>query len=388
MREVMYFWLFMLCLIMSTIIAGGLGLLLAGGIGGSLLALRRNFARKEIREKLGIYGSGMEDFWAHCCCSCCSVCQEAREAKFANLPARDYCSGELLVVEAEETVDDLSTDMAMLLQEGQPAAFSSLLFNVSQTSKFLVVVNIMAAFIAIIILIYSNRAQNIVVLLLVFVQPVILMYFMYWRWHQQYTSLDYVIKMFAVGFWFSTFQSIVIETIIQVILVVLFSPFMGASGTDDYDSGDGQIRVAGWMHSLSPLGQYIPFAINASDGEKNNDEGPPPDIFVFMLFQVATAYILAAGTEETMKHFAVRCCQFPTALKSPQAVLVYLFSAALGFATSENIEYVFGVSSATKQSKISAMEQELFVLAIRVLMPVHLICSVLQASSLSTVMPL
>jgi RsiW-degrading membrane proteinase PrsW (M82 family) len=28
---------------------------------------------------------------------------------------------------------------------------------------------------------------------------------------------------------------------------------------------------------------------------------------------------------------------------SPQSVFVYLLTAALGFATSENIEYVFGV---------------------------------------------
>lgn len=33
------------------------------------------------------------------------------------------------------------------------------------------------------------------------------------------------------------------------------------------------------------------------------------------------AFVVAAGVEETMKHFVVRCCRFPTPLKNPQTVL-------------------------------------------------------------------
>ena len=52
--------------------------------------------------------------------------------------------------------------------------------------------------------------------------------------------------------------------------------------------------------------------------------------------------MLSSGVEETTKFCVVRFCQFPKKLKEPNAVLVYLMAAALGFATSENIEYVFG----------------------------------------------
>ena len=52
------------------------------------------------------------------------------------------------------------------------------------------------------------------------------------------------------------------------------------------------------------------------------------------------AYVIAAGVEETMKYFVVRCCTFPQSLKEPQTVLVYLMAAALGFETMENIGIV------------------------------------------------
>lgn len=389
MVAVLYFWLAMLCIIVSTAVAGGLGLILSGVACASILALRRHHTRRDIREKLGIYGSAPEDFMAHCCCSCCSVCQEAREAKLAQLPARDYCSGELLVGETEDPPDDPSTDMALLLLEGQQEPFLSMVKRVSKTSKFLILMNLVAVLLACLALVFSERAQNILVLLLVFVQPIVIMYFMYWRWYQSYSNLDYVVKMFAVGFWFSTFQSIIIETILQVVISILFYPFLSNSAaTDDYvESGGNYIGQASNIYKIVPKSLYLLFLTKASNEEDgdHSEDGPPPPIFFFMLYQAVLAYVLAAGTEETMKHFAVRCCQFPAALKTPQVVLMYLFSAALGFATSENIEYVFGVASATKQSRTSAMEEEIFVLAIRVLMPIHLICSVLQAASLSTV---
>jgi RsiW-degrading membrane proteinase PrsW (M82 family) len=59
-------------------------------------------------------------------------------------------------------------------------------------------------------------------------------------------------------------------------------------------------------------------------------------------------------------------------------------AGALGFATAENIEYVFG----TSQSPIpgtSVFIGEIVVLLIRVLMPIHVICSVIQAANLSKV---
>lgn len=106
-------------------------------------------------------------------------------------------------------------------------------------------------------------------------------------------------------------------------------------------------------------------------------------LVIFVLFLMA--FVVAAGVEETMKHFVVRCCAFPTSLKEPYEVLVYLVAGALGFSTAENIEYVFG----TRASPIpgtSLFVGEILILLVRVLMPVHVICAVLQAINFSKVL--
>ena len=41
-------------------------------------------------------------------------------------------------------------------------------------------------------------------------------------------------------------------------------------------------------------------------------------IVITILSLVIMAYGIAAGVEETMKHFVVRCCQFPQPLKDPR----------------------------------------------------------------------
>ena len=89
-----------------------------------------------------------------------------------------------------------------------------------------------------------------------------------------------------------------------------------------------------------------------SNDLNNNDDdiGIPIEVIQknFILIIIAMlimAYVIAAGVEETMKHFAIRCCRFPYPLQDPHSVRIYLMTAALGFATSENIEYVFGTKT-------------------------------------------
>lgn len=60
-------------------------------------------------------------------------------------------------------------------------------------------------------------------------------------------------------------------------------------------------------------------------------------------------------------------------------------AGALGFATAENIEYVFGTSTSPIPGT-SMFVGELEVLLARVCMPIHVICSVLQAAGLSKVL--
>jgi PrsW family intramembrane metalloprotease len=60
-------------------------------------------------------------------------------------------------------------------------------------------------------------------------------------------------------------------------------------------------------------------------------------------------------------------------------------AGALGFATCENISYVFTQGSAEAVPGASNLIGELTVLLARILMPIHVICSVLQAINLSKV---
>lgn len=101
-------------------------------------------------------------------------------------------------------------------------------------------------------------------------------------------------------------------------------------------------------------------------------------LFLVVVSCLFMAYVVAAGVEETMKHFVVRCCQFPSPLKDPHSILVYLVAAALGFATAENIEYVY--AGAGGGSGLEMLEGELLTLLMRILTPVHVICAVLQAA--------
>ena len=103
----------------------------------------------------------------------------------------------------------------------------------------------------------------------------------------------------------------------------------------------------------------------------------------FLIYNFLNSFVVAAGVEETMKYFVVKCCAFPRELREPDTVLVYLMMAALGFATSENIEFLFEFGF----MELSFFNNSgvLFVLFMRSLMPIHLICSVLQASNLTKV---
>ena len=61
--------------------------------------------------------------------------------------------------------------------------------------------------------------------------------------------------------------------------------------------------------------------------------------------------------------------------KEPHSILVYLLSAALGFATLENISYVMQTEG--------DITDQYYVLLFRWLCPVHLICAVIQSVNLS-----
>jgi len=375
--------------------------------------------RTTIRQLRRIKGTESRDFYAHCCKGRSAIMQEATEAVAARAAKIDFCSGEDLASIAKYTSEN---DLA-----------------ISKTSKLVLWLSAAVGILDIIGIYHSDKPWNVCILALVFLQPAVILYFVYWRSRRQAATLDSVIKMFAVGFWLTTLQAIVLESLLQLIGLLLLAPFGPANlassvifSTDDdndddnennnnssgsgseFESGSGpgssSLRLAVrtlyrltkplesflWSQIQSQSQSKFPTTefnngIHAMGGGDENEEMPASQdeqhallvkyTFFFVVVLFLMAFAMAAGVEETVKHFAVQCCRFPLPLAHPNTVLVYMATAALGFSTSENIGYVFGAS----MHGVDTYTAEVVTLAARVLLPVHFLCSVLQAAELSYV---
>lgn len=363
-------------------------------IGVSYLASRRAMVRGAIRQKYSISGDFGDDCFFHCCCSSCSVCQEARELKLMNVKPLDFCSGEDLLTSSllHNQIIETSTDGGSFYQHIQA---------ISRTSRIILMLCGFVASLSFFIQLVTGRYDTLVISILVFVQPIFILYIVFWRSRRKYASMDYVIKLFACGFWITTFQSAILELVLQLILTVLLSPFLSGINyssiqNDDSPSNSQQAQSLGMsMQSYfnqqlvrrrvftSTARELVQYMISSFVSDKSYHDVHPAylstsligsqpfthfdmlntsmyntssfsnstsfdieqrrelmknHIVVLVVALFLMAFVVAAGVEETMKHFAVRCCQFPVALQDPHSVLVYLMAGALGFATAENIE--------------------------------------------------
>jgi len=360
----------------------------------------------------------------HFCCDRCAVAQEARESIAAGLPQKDFCFGQPL---ADFPVSSLSSEHPLVdgrdgnlagkdAEELIPVGTDML--KLSKTSKAILwfggvtVLTVMGTMFAV------GQAGQIIVLFFILAQPVVVLYFCYYRTMRENISLDYVVKLFAVGFFMTTLQSVYIEELLQVILLLIASPYLlqalGITATGEFSDPGSQSAVqiskavSQMMQSICGPSSPMPKIMNsiytwtsgtisqvAAEADPNNPLSPEnlkttlPKLIrshwvMALLGCFLMAYVVAAGTEETMKHFIVRCYRFGSPLKDPYTITVFFLAGAAGFAAAENLSYVFGV----KQSPIEGtgvVIGELTVLLMRVVMPVHLICAVLQATNVSKI---
>lgn len=429
--ETLIFWAgLLLFLILFLAGTGPLSLIIGIAVGCFLVWRRANF-RSSIRAKYNIPGTLTDDLLIHGFCSCCAVCQESREAKLRNLPRLDFCFADSLSEQESIHEQALGRNNQNLTENliQESGTFFSHVQAVSRTSRVILVLSCIFSVLSFIFLILIGRGQNILILFLVFVQPLAILYFVYWQKRRQYALLDFVIKSFAVGFWFTTFQSVIFEYLLQGLIFIVMAPLIGSGVTlssgDDTPTPSPQSSMSNFQNSISygdnakgAIGRLVFELLNGDHEATVTHEPPTPSLLAsynrnnFFIQDLATtsdagqfdvrvllqshivlvvislalmAYVVAAGVEETMKHFIVRCCQYPSPLKDPHTVLVYLMAGALGFATCENIEYVFG-SQRSPIPGTSMLVGEMLVLLMRILMPIHVICSVLQAANLSKVL--
>ena len=202
--------------------------LLLAVVGSVWYAYIRSSTRTTIRRQLHIRGSECDDFVFHLFLPWCSIAQEAREADIKIDKKLDLISGDDLssIVFPQHPSNHLDNRQASDSNSSSESSLSSSLLSrlntVSSTSRWIITFSMLVAIRFLVSIVLFGDPLNIAVLVLVFAQPVLILYLFYWRYHRSHASLDYVIKLFAVGFFMSTFQSLVFETILEAILGFVF----------------------------------------------------------------------------------------------------------------------------------------------------------------------
>lgn len=295
----------------------GFGLVLLASL--CALFLHRARLRSALRQQLGIPGDLNQDCFLHCCCIPCVVAQEARQAKVAGRPYADFGTGEALT--AADLVPDAPRG-ATLCEHSR---------RLSMCTKIMSVCTLLIFAIASLI---WHQKEGSLMYVLVFIPPFVILYFVYWRNNRHEVPLDTVLKLFFAGATVAVLAAVVFEPLLELAGLLLFG-------------GPGALEPANLRKHMAKI-----------------------IILIFL-----NAFVVAAGVEEFVKHFVVRGCWLPHDLASPTAINIALVAGALGFATTENLEYVFGsaVAGAGK------FESELLVLGLRSLFPIHAMCASLQA---------
>lgn len=213
-------------LVYTSVFWCGIGLLLisfvAGGINGAVTmaviftvgyTVANTVYRTRIRRKFQIAGDTCGDCCVHFCCDNAGAMQEFQEAKYFGAPQLDFCSGEPL--------DEIKVKNESALGNGREnlpmgGTFTSHFQSLSTTSRIIIGLNLTIVSTVIISQLILHQYYNILLLTLLFLQPLLILYFVYWKKRRTTVSLDAVVKMFTVGFYFTTFQAICLELLLQL----------------------------------------------------------------------------------------------------------------------------------------------------------------------------
>jgi len=294
------------------------------------LLYRRCSLRGKIRERLRYTGSAPEDCTTHWCCSRCGICQEAREAKAYGLRPMDFCTNQPLadIEEAHERAVGRVIDSASDILLPTNGSFASHLGAVSTLSRRL------ALLVLLLFALYTlyNPPDKSGLVLLIFVQPLLILYIFYWRTRRQYASLDLVWKMFFVGFFISTIQSALAEGVLEIFAAFVVSFGLGINVTtllgseSESESGSSEVfggspeqwfrdgvsalrghsvsSVLSWVYGPEHHAAGILSGLSASTASGTADDPVvviQNNIGLAILLSFLAAFAMAAAVEETMK---------------------------------------------------------------------------------------
>ncbi|GMH57387.1 hypothetical protein TrST_g9619 [Triparma strigata] len=205
----------------------------------------------------------------------------------------------------------------------------------SQCSKILLV--LMGCAVIVSLLLTEMKKYTLLLVSVVFLQPVVLLYVIYWRSQRFDISLDAVIKLFMVGFFVSSPISLIIETVLHRWLESLNDYF--------FDSGTKSV-------------------IN--------------HIVTMFLF----SFLVASLCEEATKYYGVVMTRLPSPFPANEianvskyrranACTTYFVCVAIGFSTAENLLLTI--------MRKDAEDAKLATLFIRFFMPIHVLTSAIMS---------
>lgn len=239
----------------------------------------------------------------------------------------------------------------------------------------------------------SFTYKNMAVVLATLFQSLVLLYFVYWKWHRFDISLDAVIKFFAAGFLFSTSSALIIEMLVSIGVSVVTG-------------------IIGFVAVIIEVG------FGSLDGTRDSKEVIrtliKDNIWLGVVFALLNAFIVASLTEELCKYFGFWMVEHPdtdasndnATLSVPAsgaadeegnkefsiddndddgegaaqarrslnsrgvAITIAMVCTSVGFACCENLKYVFSSED---------VGTEIGTLVARSIFPVHALAAAIQS---------
>lgn len=290
-------------------------------------------------------------FLCNCWCMCCGMCAIGQEDRELELIYQKENNSEALRIDyiTFQPYSEYYPNIQMLQRSGD-MSFKSHYMALSLLSKRIVrwairvmVLMVFTSFLD------GSGGYKALVNLGVWAQPVLVLYFVWWKSNRFVISLDSVIKYFASGYIIGILEASIVEILMSI-------PFMVI--------GVVTLVMETWETN-----------INREDVQGIIKE----HMGVWALFVFFFSFGVFAFVEEIVKYYCYWTVETPDQLdttnnksKVDQAkfVTIAMVSAALGFACKENMLYVFQSPN---------IRDEAAVLLLRSLLAVHPVCAAIQA---------
>lgn len=256
----------------------------------------------------------------------------------------------------------------------------------------------------------SFHFQNYLVFCATLFQAYAVLKIVHWR-HTKDISTDALIKFFISGFCLSTTLAVLFELLVGLTLRLIMSLLIHLSGVSEVESSGYTLKSPGFANGFA-----MDVTADSSSSSSYRDylttygKDHP---FVYTLYLLVTAFVLAATTEELCKYFGYRMTEHPDFLSRREiqeaaeveeegddeegnpssesepslpdfsrqdrslesrgaAITVAMVATAVGFACCENLVYIFVYGGST-------LDVQVVILLARSIFPVHPIAAALQS---------